>query len=154
QGRQAANPPRCRLGPEKLKVVNSHKRRSIKEPEMSRALRVGLSVFVTAFALSAISSFAWAQAISQPEARHDSSPPLSSIPERAELVANGIKIRKEHRVKPLPRPAAPARAAAEKPQPDKARQKKAATKFQPTLLPSIVGIGKFAGYDVTSDPPD
>src|SRR5689334_18002237 len=87
---------------------------------------------------------------SQPEAKHDTSPALSSIPVPP-AVESGFRVRREHRVKPLPRPTTGEQRA----RPDAARQATAPTPFQPATLPAIPGIGSgVGGFHVQSDPPD
>jgi hypothetical protein len=94
---------------------------------------------------------ALAQATSLPEAKHDTSPALSSIPAPLALLSPSRIARIEHRVKPLPRPAGVALLPAH---PDAARQLRATRRFQPTVLTGIDGIGGITGYTVQSDPPD
>jgi hypothetical protein len=93
---------------------------------------------------------ALAQTTSLPEAKHDTSPALSSIPAPPDLQSRSRLARIEHRVKPLPRPAAGEQRA----QPDQSRQLRATRPFQPNVLDGIDGIGGITGYTVQSDPPD
>lgn len=91
-----------------------------------------------------------AQTTSLPEAKHDTSPALSSIAPPPDLQSRSLRERTEHRVKPLPRPAGGERRLG----PDPVRQLGPTRRFQPTVLPGIDGIGGITGYAVQSDPPD
>jgi hypothetical protein len=105
---------------------------------------------VAAQAVLLLSVPAFGQTTAQPEAKHDTSPALSSIP-APPAVESGFRVRREHRVKPLPRPATGEQRA----RPDAARQAAARTRFQPATLPAIPGIGSgVGGFHVQSDPPD
>ena len=73
---------------------------------------------------------------------------MSSIPKKQQT-ENGIIVRKEHRVKPLPKPT----STEKKSLPDTVTQKKATAAFQANLLAPFEGIGK-KNYPIGSDPPD
>ena len=99
-----------------------------------------------------------APAIAQPQptipvrqetsAKNAESVAISSIPVRA-VLETAIVARKEHRVKPLPKPKPlpPAEAAAVP------RQRASVQRLQATFLPPIEGIGS-DNYHIQSDPPD
>ena len=79
-------------------------------------------------------------------ARNGQSVALSTIPARP-VLETGIVARREHRVKPLPKPAPV-------PQAEAAVQRRASVKkLQATFLPPIEGIGG-DNYGIQSDPPD
>jgi hypothetical protein len=109
-----------------------------------------LALTLAAPLVLALSGLASAQTTSVPEAKHDTSPALSTIPAPPDLQGRSRLERIEHRVKPLPHPAQ-GRVRA---QPDAARQVTAVRKFQATVLPAFDGIGGITGYTVQSDPPD
>jgi hypothetical protein len=102
-------------------------------------------------ALVVLAGRAAAQTTSIPEARHDTSNPLFSVPPAPDVQRRSRIERAEHRVKRLPRPPAGEQRAA----PVGARQLSTTHCFQPTVLSGFAGISDgLNGFVVDSDSPD
>jgi hypothetical protein len=121
-------------------------------PEEESSMPIHTRLLYALFLILFLTFGAYAQApptkTVQNEAKHDESPALSSIPRRP-AVESGIVVRKEHRVKPLPKPAPRERRTV----PDSSVQKKSVKKFQANVLTPFEGIGK-GTYSIQDDPPD